>query len=81
MKKHGHEFVEKYAGPLAFGLERGLDESTLICYLQKFSDDDLLQKLVPRLSEQEMEEMFNLMHKLLKTHFSDEEYHALFLKD
>lgn len=81
MKKHGHEFVESYIGPLAFGLERGIDESTLICYLQKFSDDELLQSLVPRLSNQEMEEMFDLIHRLLKAHLTDEEYHCLFLKD
>ncbi|MFO8032684.1 MAG: hypothetical protein R6U22_09090 [Desulfohalobiaceae bacterium] len=80
MSKHSHKFVETYHGPLAFGLDREIDESSLICYLQMFSDDQLLKHLVPRLSEQEMQELLDRIYGLLKAHFTDEEYHSLFLK-
>jgi TorA maturation chaperone TorD len=80
MSKYSHKFVEIYDGVLALGLEREIDESSLICYLQMFSDDLLLKHLVPRLSEQEMQELLDRIYGLLKAHLSDEEYHSLFLK-
>ena len=42
MPAHKHTFVEEYDGIVAFGLSREVDEKSLIYYLQKFSDDDLL---------------------------------------
>lgn len=80
MSKYSHQFVETYDGPLAFGLEREIDQSSLICYLQMFSDDLLLKHLVPRLSDQEMQELLDRIYALLKAHLSDKEYHSLFLK-
>lgn len=81
MSKHAHTFVENYQGLIGFGMDRQTDESTLICYLQKFADDDLLSTLLPRLADAELEEIFNLIHRLLKSHLIEEEYHTLFLKD
>jgi hypothetical protein len=34
-----------------------------------------------RMSEEDMEELFNLMGRLLKEYLTDEEYHRYFLKD
>jgi hypothetical protein len=34
-----------------------------------------------RMSEEDMEELFNLMGRLLKEYLNDEEYHTYFLKD
>ena len=81
MAKHSHTFVDSYDGMVAFGFSREVDEKSLIYYLQKFSDDLLAGKLVPRLTDAEIDELFNLMSRLMRQHLVEEEYHALFLKD
>lgn len=81
METHHHKFVETYAGPVGFGLERKLDECTLIVYLQKFSDDDLMAFIRERMSQEDMAELFDLISRLLKTYLTEEEYHRYFLKD
>ncbi len=81
MPKHSHSFVENYTDLIAFGLSRESDEKSLICYLQKFSDDDLIKKLVRRLSDDEINQLFDLTSNLMRKYFSDEEYHQYFLKD
>ncbi|MFO7802542.1 MAG: hypothetical protein R6V55_09635 [Desulfovermiculus sp.] len=81
MKQHSHEMVDQYDGFLALGLDRETDEKTIICYLQKFSDDTLLQALVKRLSDQEIEDIGQFIFTTLKKHLTESEYHSLFLKD
>ena len=81
MSLHTHEFVETYDGLLGFGLNREVDENTVICYLQKFSDDALMARLIKRLSDEDLGEIFDLISRLLKSHFSEAEYHRFFLKD
>lgn len=81
MTKHTHDFVESYDGLVGFGLDRSTNEKTIIYYLQKFSDDRLMQMLVDRLSDQELEEIFDLLTRLLNKHFNEPEYHRFFLKD
>jgi hypothetical protein len=81
MATHSHRFVEEYDGLVGFGLDRKTDESTLTCYLQKFSDDDLAALIMPRLADAEMEELFDLINRLMKNHMGEEEYHRYFLKD
>jgi hypothetical protein len=78
---HSHNFVETYKGLVALGLDRQTDENTVIYYLQKFSDDTLLKNIIPRLSDDELQEIFELINRLLKNHLNHEEYHALFLKE
>ena len=79
--KHSHHFVNEYEGLIGFGLDRETDEKSLMVYLQKFSDDTFLKTLVPRLSETEIQDLFELISRLLKTHLKEEEYHRLFLKE
>ncbi|MFP4158795.1 MAG: cytoplasmic protein [Desulfosalsimonas sp.] len=81
MKKYSHKFVETHEGFLGFGWERETDEQTLICYLQMLSDDELVKTLTARMSDHELEEVHNLINRLLKNHLNDAEYHRLFLKD
>ncbi len=81
MPKHSHTIVEEYDGMVAFGFSRDVDEKSLMYYLQKFSDDELVRTLVPRLSDEEINHCFALISDLLRKHFNDEEYHRLFLKD
>ena len=81
MPKHSHKFTDEYDGFVGFGFNRETDESTIIYYLQKFSDDGLMQTLVKRLTDQELADIFDLVTRLLKTHLTEKEYHHLFLKD
>ena len=81
MSKHSHEFVEKYDGFIGFGLDRETDENAVICYLQKFSDDQLMALLRQRLTDVELNEIFTLISRLLQRHLSEAEYHSCFLKD
>jgi len=81
MARHSHRFLETYEGLVGFGLNRETDENTVIYYLQKFSDDDLMRQIVPKMEDSELGEIFELISRLLKRHLTEEEYHRLFLKD
>ncbi|MEH0019818.1 MAG: cytoplasmic protein [Desulfobacter sp.] len=81
MKKDSHQFVQEYKGLGAFGMDRKTDEETVMFYLQKFSEDSFMRALLPRLGDDELEALYLLVNKYLKTHMSEDEYHGLFLKD
>ncbi len=81
MAKHTHRLVETYDGLVGFGLDRKTDEKTIIYYLQKFSDDELMKHLIVRLTDDELNEIFSTLTRLLKKHLTNPEYHSLFLKD
>jgi hypothetical protein len=73
--------VEDYEGPLAFGMDRKTDENAVIVYLQKFSDDRLLNVLRHRMSDQDLTALFELLSGLMNRYLSEAEYHALFLRE
>ena len=81
MSRHRHEFVNKYEGMIAFGYSRQQDERSLIAFLQKFSDDEVMKLLSSRLSDSEIEKLAEYLTGLMKQHLSEEEYHRYFLKD
>ncbi|MFH1488431.1 MAG: cytoplasmic protein [Pseudomonadota bacterium] len=81
MPNHTHCFVEDYDGLVGFGFDRKGNEDTLTYYLQKFSDDENMALMRERMSDEELEEVFNLLSGLLKRHLKEEEYHRVFLKD
>ena len=81
MGSHSHNFVETYKGMVGIGADRETDEKTIVYYLQKFSDDKLTQALIPRLGQDELIEIFDLINRLLKKHLTHKEYHGLFLKE
>ncbi len=81
MAIHSHNFVETYQGLVGFGADRQTDEKTIIYYLQKFSDDQLMQILIKRLTGDELSEIFSLITRFLKKHLTSAEYHRLFLKE
>ena len=72
MSQHRHEFVEKYDGMMAFGYSREEDERSLVVFVQKFSDDDLMMLLASRLSDSEIEELVDRLTGLMKKHMSEE---------
>ncbi len=82
MARHSHDFVNGFdTGLIAFGVDRDTDERSLMAYLQKLTDDDLLEVLVGRMSDEEISALVELAGGLLRRHLSDEEYHRLFLKE
>lgn len=81
MLKDTHHFIQNYNGLGAFGLDRETDEETIMFYLQKFSEDNFLSALLPRLSDQELEEVYLFVNQKVKRHLTEDEYHSLFLKD
>lgn len=81
MGRYTHLFVEKYRGPVAFGLTREVDQASFMVFLQKFSDDRLLELLCPRLTQEEIERTIQWLTGLMRAHMSDEEYHRLFLRE
>jgi hypothetical protein len=81
MTTHTHRFVETYSGLVGFGLDRQTDENTIIVYLQKFSDDALVETLVKRMSDEELQQVFDILNRLMRRHLEETEYHRLFLKD
>ena len=81
MAKHSHTFVETYDGLVGFGLNRETDENTIIYYLQKFSDDELMAVMKSRLKDADLAALFNILSELLRKNLDEEEYHRLFLKE
>ena len=78
---HTHNFVENYQGLVGYGADRETDENTIIYYLQKFSDDQFIKMLTKRMADEELQELFDFINRLLKKHITEDEYHRLFLKD
>jgi hypothetical protein len=81
MAMHTHHFVENYQGLVGYGADRETDENTIIYYLQKFSDDQFIKMLTKRMADEELQELFDFINRLLKRHITEDEYHRLFLKD
>lgn len=79
--KYSHQFVEEYNDLIGFGMDRETDEKTVFCYLQMFSNDDLLNVLIKKMSDEELDEIFSMISKMLHNHLTEPEYHALFLKE
>lgn len=81
MTKHSHFFVERFDGLVGFGLDRESNENTVHIYLQKFSDDRLMETILKRMTDDDLAQLFDIIGKMLKTYLSESEYHQLFLKD
>jgi hypothetical protein len=81
MMKHSHRFVEVFDGLLGYGLDRKTNEDTVRFYLQKFSDDHLMETILNRMTDEDLDEVFNITSRMLKKYLSEPEYHELFLKE
>jgi len=66
---------------ICFGLNRQTDEQSLAIFLRLFSRDELLQTLIPRLSDAEINELVDQLTRVLRNHLQEGEYHELFLDD
>jgi|WetSurSiteA1Bulk_404760.scaffolds.fasta_scaffold147385_1 hypothetical protein len=81
MPKHNHRFVEEYEGLVGFGYNREVDEATVKYYLQKFSEDEHASLILGRMSDSDLESVFNMLGELMKKYMKENEYHKYFLKD
>jgi hypothetical protein len=81
MGNYKHSFVEEYDGFEGFGFSREVDEATLTCYLQRLSDDKVMELLRSRMTEEDMEALFDYITRIMKQYLKDKEYHKYFLKD
>ena len=81
MSGRTYRFVDEYTGLVGFGLDRPTNAATLTVYLQQLADDELQAVLRDRLTDPEMEQLFDLVSDLLRKHMTEEEYHRLFLQD
>jgi hypothetical protein len=81
MAKHSHRFVEDFSGFVGYGLDRQANEDTVRLYLQKFSDDRLMETILKRMTDDDLAEVFDLIGMMLNKHLSEPEYHRLFLKE
>lgn len=69
------------AGSICFGLNRETDEASLTALFQRVSQPRLLSTLVSRLSDQELLDLADTLFTPMHKHFSEKEYHSLFLDD
>lgn len=79
MATYKHDFVNTYDGLVGFGLDRATDEASLKVMLQQFSNDELLEALTPRLSEDEINSLVETVYTILRRRLEEGEYHRLFL--
>ncbi len=79
MKRSSHNFFKEYKGPVAFGLSREVDEASFKVFLQKFSTDQILEVLCPRIGEDELNSIVDMLTQVMRRHLTEREYHTLFL--
>ncbi len=66
---------------ICFGLDRATDERSLAAFLRLFSHNRLCERLIPRLSDEEILELVDRLTGLMRRHLREDEYHQLFLGD
>ncbi len=81
MAKHSHQFVETFDGFVGFGYDRQSNENTVQVYLQKFSDDQMMEAVLKRMTDDDLTEIFDVIGKMIKHYLTEPEYHRLFLKE
>ncbi|MDD3617941.1 MAG: hypothetical protein RBR09_05130 [Desulfobulbaceae bacterium] len=67
------------ADNIVFGLTRADDERSLAAFLRLFSGDELLTALIPRMTDDEIRRVVQLLTEVMRNHLSGQEYHSLFL--
>ena len=73
--------MDEYKGLIGFGFSREVDEFTVTYYLQKFADDEFMELLRPRMSQEDLKRIFDFLTTLMKKYLTEKEYHRYFLKE
>lgn len=74
-------FCQTFDGFSGYGLDRQSNENTVQLYLQKFSDDHLMETILKRMTDDDLTEIFEITSKMMKKYLTGPEYHQLFLKE
>ncbi len=69
------------ANSICFGLDRATDEKSIAAFSQRFARQDLLDVLVPKLDDHEIEGLLECMSSIMAKHLTEGQYHKLFLAD
>ncbi len=66
---------------ICFGLNRETDEESLATFLRHFTSTELLETLIPRLTDDEIKQVVEFATGIMHNHLQEDEYHSLFLKE
>jgi len=66
-------------GTICFGLSVELDKQSCAAYLRLLGQPELADTLCARLSQEEINQLIELISGLMRAHLSKDEYHRLFL--
>lgn len=66
---------------MCFGMSENLDKASFLCFLKQIGRDEFCTELSNRASSEDIEIFVNQFTALMKKHFSEHEYHTLFLND
>ncbi len=70
---------EEGAYEICFGLNRTTDEESLAAFLRIFSKKYLTSVLIPRMTDDEIMRVVDLLTDIMHNHLQEKEYHELFL--
>lgn len=59
------------AHKICFGLDRSTDEFSIHSFVQRFADDVLLDTLIPRLEEHNIQKLLDCLSAVIRKHFSE----------
>lgn len=66
---------------MCFGMSEDLDKASFLCFLKQVGREEFSKELSVRASSEDIEVFVNHFTALMKKHFSEHEYHTLFLND
>ncbi|NOX79867.1 MAG: hypothetical protein GXP57_02030 [Deltaproteobacteria bacterium] len=69
------------AHEICFGLNRTTDEESLAAFLRLFNRKELTSVLIPRMTDDEIMRIVDLLTDIMHNHLQEKEYHELFLGD
>ena len=69
------------AHTIVFGFDRATDEQSLMLFLQRFTDKNLMGVLLPRLQDEDISATVDFLTAVMQKHLSEKEYHSLFLAE
>jgi hypothetical protein len=66
---------------IAFGFDRATDEQSFGLFLARFVDKKLMETLLPRLHDEDIQATVDFLTGIMRKHLSEKEYHSLFLAE
>lgn len=66
---------------MCFGLTTELDQASFHCFLKQIGREEFAKELAARATSDEIDTFITSFTTLMQKHFSEAEYHRLFLND